>query len=249
MADSSNLSAVVVDGKVQQSTASQNSLSSKATKSSSSLDKDAFLQLLVAQMKYQDPLEPTDNTEYISQLATFSELEEMQNLSATASLSRASSLVGKEVVVKTVNTSTGGTTINQGYVDYVVYENNKAYVSIDEALYSVDDVYEVIDSNYSEAYTLAKQFVSALSSFPGVNNLTTDYEEALTTLRTTYDEMSSYQKSFVASDVLKLLEAYEEKMKELKVAAANKADNSSNSSEMSDEGEEGANEAEGVAEA
>ena len=35
------------------------------------LDKDAFLQLLVAQMKYQDPLEPTDNTQYVSQLASF----------------------------------------------------------------------------------------------------------------------------------------------------------------------------------
>ena len=44
-------------------------------KGSNTLDKDAFLQLLVAQMKYQDPLEPTSNTEYISQYATFSELE------------------------------------------------------------------------------------------------------------------------------------------------------------------------------
>ena len=38
------------------------------------MDKDAFLQLLVAQMKYQDPLEPTSNTEYVSKYATFSEL-------------------------------------------------------------------------------------------------------------------------------------------------------------------------------
>ena len=40
-----------------------------------------YIELLVAQMQYQDPLEPTDNTEYISQLATFSSLEEMQNIS------------------------------------------------------------------------------------------------------------------------------------------------------------------------
>lgn len=63
----------VKDGKIVDETASQTSLSE--SKKAGSLDKEAFLQLLVAQMKYQDPLEPTSNTEYISQLATFSSLE------------------------------------------------------------------------------------------------------------------------------------------------------------------------------
>ncbi|MEM7516765.1 MAG: flagellar hook capping FlgD N-terminal domain-containing protein [Planctomycetota bacterium] len=44
------------------------------------LDKDAFMQLLVAQMENQDPLEPTDNTEYVAQLAQFSELEQSEQL-------------------------------------------------------------------------------------------------------------------------------------------------------------------------
>ena len=218
MAD--NISATVVNGQLQASTASSLSLSSTTESSSSSLDKEAFLSLLVAQMKYQDPLEPTDNTEYISQLATFSELEEMQNLSASSDLQRASGLVGQEVICKVTNSTTGGTQYVQGQVDYVVYENNKAYVAIDESLYSIDDVYEVIDGTYSDAYSLAQKFVSALSSFPGVANLTTDYEEALTTLRETYDGMTSYQKSFIASDAVTLLENYEAKMAELKLTEA-----------------------------
>lgn len=217
MAD--NISAVVKDGVIQKSTASENSLSSKNVKSGSSLDKDAFLQLLVAQMKFQDPLEPTDNTEYISQLATFSELEEMQNLSASSSFQRASGLVGQQVVCKVINSSTGATEYVQGLVDYVVYEGNKAFISIDESLYSIDDVYEVIDTNYSEAYDLAKKFVSALSSFPNVTDLTLDYENAIKTLRATYNDMNDYQKSFIASDVVKILESYEEKINELKLAA------------------------------
>ena len=44
------------------------------------LDKDAFLQLLVTQMQYQDPLDPQDNSEYVAQLAQFSSLEQMTNV-------------------------------------------------------------------------------------------------------------------------------------------------------------------------
>ena len=83
MAEQTNLGAVVKDGKIQESTASSISLSKdKQASKSNGLDKDAFLQLLVAQMKYQDPMEPTDNTEYVSQLATFSQLEEMQTMTS-----------------------------------------------------------------------------------------------------------------------------------------------------------------------
>ena len=67
------VNAVVKDGEIQQTAAETSA--KKATKSNSGMDKDAFLQLLVAQMKYQDPLEPTSNTEYISQYATFSQVE------------------------------------------------------------------------------------------------------------------------------------------------------------------------------
>ena len=47
---------------------------------SSKLDKDAFLKLLVSQVKNQDPMEPAGSTEYVAQLAQFSSLEQMQNL-------------------------------------------------------------------------------------------------------------------------------------------------------------------------
>lgn len=217
-----NISALIVDGKVQSSTASSNSLSAEKKASNSGLDKQAFLKLLVAQMKYQDPMEPTDNTEYIAQLANFSELEEMQNLAASMSFQRASGLVGQEVVCKVTNSSTGNTEFVSGLVDYVVYENNKAYVSINDSLYSVDDIYQVIDQEYKAAYELAKQFVTALTSFPSTNNLTLEYEDAIKTLRATYNDMNSYQKSFISQDVISVLESYEKKIAELKLGEESK---------------------------
>ena len=51
-----------------------------ANKMNDALGKDAFLQLLVTQMKYQDPLDPQDNSQYLSQLAQFSALEQMTNV-------------------------------------------------------------------------------------------------------------------------------------------------------------------------
>ena len=137
------LVAAVENGQIVES-ASQSSLS-KTTSTSNDMDKDAFLQLLVAQMKYQDPLEPTSNTEYISQYAQFSQVESMTNMAASMDLQRACSLVGEEVYIKTT-TSSGETSYVQGKVDYVVYENGKAYLAINEQLYSLDDLDTIADS-------------------------------------------------------------------------------------------------------
>lgn len=52
-------------------------------KGNDEMDKDAFLKLLVTQLQYQDPLEPTDNTEFVAQLAQFSSLEGINNLNSS----------------------------------------------------------------------------------------------------------------------------------------------------------------------
>lgn len=44
------------------------------------LDKNAFLQLMVTQMQYQDPLQPQDNSQFMAQLAQFTSLEQMTNV-------------------------------------------------------------------------------------------------------------------------------------------------------------------------
>lgn len=52
----------------------------KVVKKNDEMGKDAFLQLLVAQMKYQDPLDPQDNSSFVAELAQFSALEQMTNV-------------------------------------------------------------------------------------------------------------------------------------------------------------------------
>ncbi|MBQ2472889.1 MAG: hypothetical protein II512_01280 [Lachnospira sp.] len=66
-------SQVNADGSVSQTaTTMSSSLSSMgSTKSKTTIDVDGFLQLMVAEMQNQDPLEPTDNSKYMAQLATF----------------------------------------------------------------------------------------------------------------------------------------------------------------------------------
>ncbi|MGN0670531.1 MAG: flagellar hook assembly protein FlgD [Oscillospiraceae bacterium] len=59
------------------------------------VNSETFMQLLVAEMTNQDPLEPTSNTEFISQLATFSQMQYARDSSTYAMANYAASLVGK----------------------------------------------------------------------------------------------------------------------------------------------------------
>lgn len=122
---------------------------SSNSKSSSSLDKDAFLQLLVTQMQYQDPLEPTDNTEYMSQLAQFSELESMNNLGTAYSNSQALGLVGEYVILNTKDAS-GNLKQVGGLVQYVTVSNNQALLYVNDTYYTMDEFDSVVDWDYIE---------------------------------------------------------------------------------------------------
>lgn len=216
------LVAPVENGKVVE-TESQNSLKNTSKTNGSNMDKDAFLQLLVAQMKYQDPLEPTSNTEFISQYAQFSQVEQMQNMAGSMDLTRASALVGQEVYIKTT-TSAGETKYVQGKVDYVVYENGKAYLSIDESLYSLDDLDSVVDKEYQAAYDKAYAFTVRLNKLPVAAGLDMTDAKEVDELQKMYDEMSEYEKTFVTEENEKKLKEYVEKLQELRDKAEEEKD-------------------------
>ncbi len=204
----------IVNGDIVNNGVSADEAKKNATKSGE-LDKEAFLQLLVTQMKYQDPLEPTDNTEYVSQLATFSELEQMTNLVASNDLSRASQLVGQYVTVKVKNETTGEETIKGGKVDYVSVENGKGYLNIGDDKYSIDDLDSVVDEKYLNAYNLANEFMSSLNNLPTLANLTTSYRDVIDNLTSVLGDMSNYEKGFLSTAAIADYNKYRERMDQL----------------------------------
>lgn len=110
------------------SAASVTSSSTAATpaKATPTVDYNAFLQLLIAQMKNQDPTNPTDPTQFMSQLASFSSVEQAMQTNAkldammtSSALSQAEALIGRTVTsadglqsgkVLSVNVSSSGST-------------------------------------------------------------------------------------------------------------------------------------------
>lgn len=135
--------------------------------------KEQFMQLLCAQMKYQDPLEPTSNTEYISQYAQFTQVEQMQNLSNTVALNRAADMVGKTVQITQVDEETGETKLTvEGKVDFVTYESGTSYVSVNGNKYKLDDVTAVVDGTYFDNTQLAESVRKDLDKLPGVDYVT-----------------------------------------------------------------------------
>ena len=232
-----SLVAPVEDGKLVSSTTSTSSAAQKTGNAGESMDKEAFLQLLVAQMKYQDPLQPTSNTEYISQYAQFSQVESLQNMSSNMDLQRASGMVGQTVYVKSTSPS-GETGYTYGKVDYVTFEGGKAYVYINENRYALEDVETILDPAYDEAYNMATELVESINKLPNIGSIGLEEAGNVENLAAIYNGMNDYQKSFVATEKATVLQAYVDKIAELRKIAEEEAKKKAEAENAENEGEE-----------
>jgi flagellar basal-body rod modification protein FlgD len=110
--------------------------------SSKTLDKDGFLQLLLTQLKYQDPINPVDNAQFISQQAQFTQIEKLDDLNntlnSTSLLSQASSLVGQKISYRD---DKGATQI--GRVDSVKIDAKNIGLSVGGALVKTSQVQQI----------------------------------------------------------------------------------------------------------
>ncbi|MCK5735685.1 MAG: flagellar hook assembly protein FlgD [Spirochaetaceae bacterium] len=109
------------------------------------LDKDDFLQILITQLRHQDPTKPMEDREFIAQMAQFSSLEQMTNmsnqfteLSATLKGSQAMNLIGREVeIIK-------GDSFIQGSVEAVT-AGAFPQLLVNGAFYDFDDISKVTE--------------------------------------------------------------------------------------------------------
>lgn len=111
---------------------------------SDTLGKDDFLNLLVTQLRYQNPLEPMDDKEFISQMAQFSSLEQAQNTNKIAKINSAYGMVGK-IISASITSDTGEMKDVTGIVDSVRINGNEAYLVVDSKEIPYESVREVAD--------------------------------------------------------------------------------------------------------
>ena len=235
--------AKVENGKID-SSVSSDKVAAKNTNTNigkSTLGYDEFLKLLTAEMQYQEPLEPTSNTDYVAQMATCSQLE--ATLSMKESLgassdntikSMANQLVGQEVVVEDDESKTG---YADGIVDYVMYEDGEIYISVNDKLYSIDKLDTISTKDYYEAVVSANTLHSMITALPSISDITYSYKKAVEQIRELYDGFTDYQKKYVKDDDLDTLKQYESKMEEL--AKLEKKDDTDESGSTEGTGSEG----------
>jgi flagellar basal-body rod modification protein FlgD len=130
-----------------------NKTSAAKTNSVNSLaDTNVFLKLLTTELCNQDPTNPTDGTEYISQLAQFTSLQQTQEINESIKtlllskdLSSGTSMIGKEVLIK-LDESNAISDIVKG----IRISDNKVYIATDSGYYSLDDVIGVGSTQIEE---------------------------------------------------------------------------------------------------
>lgn len=183
------------DGKLVTHTDSGDSL--KKGKDKNAVDSDMFLTLLVAEMQNQDPLEPTSNTEWVSQYATFTQVQQMSEMGQSVDVLRANNLIGKEVIMKTTSASTGDVSYTQGTVDYVEMEEGKPLLVINGNKFSIDDLDTIVSSEYSKAYEMYDTLKNMIDGLPNIKFADKSYENVIQGALDYYNTMDEYQKNYM----------------------------------------------------
>lgn len=103
---------------------------------------DSFLQLMIAQLKNQDFNEPVDDTQYITQLAQFATMQQMQELAYYSKANYVNSLLGKEVSASKLSLGGNMSTIT-GTISKISLIDGEFTVFVGEDMFKLDQIMEV----------------------------------------------------------------------------------------------------------
>lgn len=125
------------------------------------VNSQTFLNLLVAEMTNQDPLEPTSNTEFITQMAQFSQLQYAKDSSSYAMSNYASNLVGK---VATVAKMDGKELVRKtGVVTDVKKSGDNYTITVDGEDFDLSKIVSISDASTSSSIQGSNVFADMIS--------------------------------------------------------------------------------------
>ena len=110
---------------------------------------DDFLTLMVAQLKNQDFMNPVDDTQYVTQLAQISTMQQMEEMAYNAKSSYVASLVGKNVSAAKFTVS-GDLKKADGVVEKISLLDGKFVIYVDGEAFSMDEIMEIKDKPAAE---------------------------------------------------------------------------------------------------
>ncbi|MBW5444571.1 flagellar hook capping protein [Cohnella sp. CFH 77786] len=129
---------------------SAQNVQSAARKPAKDLGKDQFLQILVTQLKNQDPMQPMQDKDFIAQMAQFSALEQTMNMATQLTALRQSAGMAAGLIGKTVGwqetTSSGETVSRSGVVESIIRRDGVQYVKVGSAEVKIDEVLSISDT-------------------------------------------------------------------------------------------------------
>lgn len=145
----------------------------KGTTGSNTIDSNAFMTLLLQQLKYQDPLNPTDNQQFLAQQAQFTQLSEIQKLNSNTStnnqIMQASSLIGKTVTLVDPNDTSKKIT---GKVTSADFTSSGAAIEVNGKSYALGYVSSISDGSTTSTTTPTNTTTNNSSSGSSSNSST-----------------------------------------------------------------------------
>ena len=136
-------------------------------------DSNMFLTLMLKQLECQDPTEPTDNTQWLSQLAQYSSLEQMSQMNSglencakyigamyddmmiNSEITQTLSMIGKDVTIQVPNeTDPKNPTKITGTVTEASFESGSGQIKVNGEYYSIENVIAIRDKASSNNQTV-----------------------------------------------------------------------------------------------